>query len=203
MIIRKMSKEECLRVLAESRLARLGCALNDQPYVVPVYLAYYQSSESEPCLYGFTTVGQKTEWMRTNPRVCVEVDDVTSCARWMSVVAFGRYEELPEIPEPNIGNPPARQSEHHREIVPDEPSKAAESLLAYQLLQTQTMWWEPASTTRAVLAHRDLADAFIPIFYKISIDSVSGHEATPDKCAADSFASQCVPSGGSVACAAH
>src|SRR5688500_6615380 len=101
MIIREMDQDECLRVLAETRLARLACAFNNRPYIVPVYLAYYERSAGEPCLYGYTTLGHKVEWLRANPHVCVEVDEVTSCTRWKSVVAFGQYDELPELPEQN------------------------------------------------------------------------------------------------------
>jgi nitroimidazol reductase NimA-like FMN-containing flavoprotein (pyridoxamine 5'-phosphate oxidase superfamily) len=193
MIVREMSKEECLHVLAKTRLARLACALDNQPYVVPVYLAYHEPSIGESCFYGYSTVGQKVEWMRTNPQVCVEVDEVTKYNRWTSVIAFGRYEELPDLPEPDVGHRPAHHADHHYAIVPDEPSQAAERLLAYQLLQTQALWWEPASTARAALAHRDLADSFAPILYKVSIDRVTGREATPDTGAVDSSLSPMPP----------
>jgi nitroimidazol reductase NimA-like FMN-containing flavoprotein (pyridoxamine 5'-phosphate oxidase superfamily) len=169
----------------------LACALNNQPYIVPVYLAYHESPIGEPCLYGYTTVGQKIEWMRANPQVCVEVDEVKSCVHWKSVIAVGRYEELPVMPEPAVGHPPQRAAGHHYEIVVDE----AERVLAYQLLQTQALWWEPASTTRAALAHRDSAVSFVPIFYKISIGRVTGHEATPELCAGDSSTSPIYPAG--------
>ena len=96
MVIHEMSREDCIRVLAGTRLARLGCARDNQPYVVPVYLTYDVLPGGEPCLYGFTTAGQKVEWMRANPLVCVEVDEVTAHDQWVSVIAFGRYEELPE-----------------------------------------------------------------------------------------------------------
>src|SRR5579883_991773 len=95
MVIREMSLEECLQVLTGARLARLACAHENQPYVVPVYFVYHEASE---CLYGFTTPGQKVEWMRANPLVCVEVDEIAADAQWVSVIAFGRYEELPETP---------------------------------------------------------------------------------------------------------
>src|SRR5450755_1186554 len=95
MVIREMSREECLRVLAGARLARLACARENQPYIVPVYLAYQEASG---CLYGFTTPGQKVEWMRANPLVCVEVDEVAANDQWVSVIAMGRYEEIPETP---------------------------------------------------------------------------------------------------------
>jgi uncharacterized protein len=155
MIIREMSKDECLHLITRVRLARLACALNDQPYVVPVFLAYHEPSAGESCFYGFTTLGQKVEWMRANPQVCVEVDEVTSCTRWLSVVAFGHYEELPDERECNVRHLPARRATaHHHDIVVDEVSHAAERLLAYQLLQSHAAWWEPMPLGRPVGCRR-------------------------------------------------
>ena len=51
------------------------------------------------CLYGYATLGQKIVWMRENPLVCLEVDELTAHGQWASVVVFGRYEELPPTPE--------------------------------------------------------------------------------------------------------
>jgi nitroimidazol reductase NimA-like FMN-containing flavoprotein (pyridoxamine 5'-phosphate oxidase superfamily) len=96
MVIREMNRDECEQVLARTRLARLGCAQDNQPYVVPVTLAYHRPEYGDPCLYGVTIPGQKVEWMRANPLVCVEVDDIAADDRWVSVVVNGRYEELPE-----------------------------------------------------------------------------------------------------------
>jgi nitroimidazol reductase NimA-like FMN-containing flavoprotein (pyridoxamine 5'-phosphate oxidase superfamily) len=185
MVIREMSNDECLRILAKVRLARLACASNNQPYVVPVYLVYHEPSLGEQCLYGYTTVGQKVNWMRANPQVCVEVDEVKSSTRWTSVIAFGRYEELPYMPELNTGRPPEHAESHRYEIVPDESSQAAERLLAYRLLQAHALWWEPASTARAALADRDPTDSFVPVFYKVNIDHVTGYEAMPETGAVD------------------
>ena len=102
MVIREMTTEECIRVLAGAKLARLACAHENQPYVVPVYLAY---DEESACLYGFTTLGQKVEWMRANPLVCVEVDEIAAHDQWVSVIAVGRYEEIPETPEGDGAHP--------------------------------------------------------------------------------------------------
>ena len=73
---------------------RLGCARDNQPYVVPIYFAYEPDH-----LYGFSTFGRKIEWMRANPRVCVEVEEVASHFSWVSVILNGRYQELPDTPE--------------------------------------------------------------------------------------------------------
>jgi hypothetical protein len=37
--------------------------------------------------------------MRTNPLVCVQADEVTNSEQWISVIVFGRFEELPDLPE--------------------------------------------------------------------------------------------------------
>jgi len=60
------------------------------------------------------------EWMRVNPLVCVQADEVMSPQHWVSVVVFGRYEELPHTPE----------WQREREF-------------AWKLLQQHAMWWEP------------------------------------------------------------
>ena len=41
----------------------------------------------------------KVEWMRSNPLVCFEVDEVQNQNRWSSVIVFGRYEECPRVGE--------------------------------------------------------------------------------------------------------
>ena len=134
-----------------SRLARLACSRDNQPYVVPTYLVFFQPSIGDPRLYGFTTVGQKVEWMRSNPLVCVEVDEVESYSKWISVIVFGHYRELPKLRDQNVGRPPARKTiEDHYEFVSDELNPAAETLLAHQLLQTHAVWWEPAATCASV-----------------------------------------------------
>jgi uncharacterized protein len=181
MAIRQMRRDECLQMLATAKLARLACAHDNQPYIVPVYIAYQESAEGEPCLYGFTTAGQKVEWMRTNPRVCVEVDEVESGDRWRSVIATGRYQELPEIPG----------SDDERLRTEEQPRQAAEAasehqwsederMQAYQLLQAKIGWWQPGYAAWQARAHPDPTERYVPIFYKIRIDQLTGHEATRD-----------------------
>lgn len=177
MVIREMNREECFRLLARARLARLACSYENQPYVVPVYLTYH-SSGGEACLYGFTTPGQKVEWMRANPLVCVEVDEVTSDDQWVSVIAFGRYEELPNTEGHDGSRLPARaESSQGSGTTPDTAGRDSERLLAHEVLQAHAMWWAPATAART---HRDPAGPFIPIFYKVWINQVTGHQATRD-----------------------
>lgn len=149
MVIHEMTIEECCDALAHANVARLVCEMDDQPYAVPVYLVY-----DGTYLFGFATMGYKIDCMRSNPLVCVEIDEVKSENQWMSVVVFGRYEELPETPE-------------------YETTRAH----AHELLQKRAMWWEPACVS---VEHRDFPKTFAPIFYRIHIDRMTGHRASPD-----------------------
>ena len=121
MLIEEMTDEECRAALAHANVARLACEMDDQPYVVPIYVTY-----DGTYLFGFATMGLKIDCMRANPLVCVEIDEIKSQNQWMSVIVFGMYEELPDTPE-------------------YETTRAT----AHDLLQTRAMWWEPASVAVA------------------------------------------------------
>ncbi len=184
MVIREMGREESLQVLARARLARLACAHENQPYVVPVYFVYHEASE---CLYGFTTPGQKVEWMRANPLVCVEVDEIAADVQWVSVIAFGRYEELPEAPGSDDAR--LRAQERPRQVNEAISARSADScqcqcdderLRAWQILKTHPMWSEAGCAFWAARACRDPAEPFVSVYYKIWIDRVTGYEATQD-----------------------
>ncbi len=149
MRIRELTNKECLEVLARLTIDRLACSRNDQPYLVPIHFAYHQRH-----LYSFATHGQKIDWMRTNPLVCVEVDEIVSRSDWMSVIIQGRYEELLDTPEWKL-----------------------ERELTHELLRYEAMWWEPAYVGTA---HLDAADELVPIYYHIHIDQVTGRGAKPD-----------------------
>jgi len=51
---------------------------------------------------------------------------------------------------------------------------------AWQILKALPEWWQPGSTAWAARAHSDPAEPFIPVYYRIRIDRVTGHEATRD-----------------------
>ncbi len=149
-LIQELSREESLQLLARAHLGRLACAHESQPYVVPIYFAY-----DNEYLYSFSTVGQKIEWMRANPKVCVEADEVASPQQWASVIVFGHYEELPNVPEWRDAREYARK----------------------KLLERNAIWWEPGyAKTMLHEAERPLA-AF---FYRIHVEQITGRRATPE-----------------------
>jgi uncharacterized protein len=145
MWIHEMTEPECESVLAGASIGRLGCAFENQPYVVPVYVAY------EPgYIYVFSTLGQKIEWMRANPKICVQVDEIERESEWLSVIANGQYEELPE------------------------PEDAAENVYARQLLGKRYEWWLNALAERRMkLPDNQVA----PVFFRLHIHSVTGLHA--------------------------
>jgi nitroimidazol reductase NimA-like FMN-containing flavoprotein (pyridoxamine 5'-phosphate oxidase superfamily) len=91
--ISKMADQDCRDTVRPLGFGRLGCSRDNQPCVVPIYFA----CEADK-LYGFATFGQKIDWMRSNPLVCVKCDEIVGNDDWTSVVVLGRYEELPDAP---------------------------------------------------------------------------------------------------------
>jgi nitroimidazol reductase NimA-like FMN-containing flavoprotein (pyridoxamine 5'-phosphate oxidase superfamily) len=72
-----MTDSECRNALGRSTVGRLACANNNRPYVIPIYFALHKDH-----LYAFATFGQKIDWMRRNPRVCLEIDERTAHDQW-------------------------------------------------------------------------------------------------------------------------
>lgn len=142
MRIDEMNEAECRELLARVSVGRLGCSLDNQPYVVPVGIAF----ESD-YIYVFSTLGKKIKWMRENPKVCVQADEITSQSDWASVIANGNYQELPE------------------------PRFVDERAHARNLLQKHHHWWLNSLAERRI----ELRDQQIsPIFFRIHVVSLSG-----------------------------
>ena len=77
------------KVLQSARVARLGCIVNGEPYVVPI-----SCHLEDDCLYSHSLPGMKISALRENPRACVQVDEIESDLHWRSVIASGKYEEI-------------------------------------------------------------------------------------------------------------
>jgi len=142
-LIQEMTEQECRAMLTRTGVARLACARNNQPYIVPLRV----DLDGE-FLYGYATLGQKIEWMRQNPLVCLEADELISHGQWASVIVFGQYEELPNTPE-----------------------YAGPRAVAERLFQRHPMWWEPAAVPLAAQGPRP------PIVFRIRIGRITGRRA--------------------------
>ena len=88
-MLRDLSPELTNHLLTTQFFGRIGCAANGQVLVVPV--SYFYDGQA---IYGHTREGTKTQFLRQNPAVCFEVDEVCSPTSWRSVVVQGLYEEL-------------------------------------------------------------------------------------------------------------
>lgn len=82
--IREMDNKEIRELLESQNYGHLGCSRQNQPYVVPIHYVYV-----EPEVYIFTTEGKKSEMIRANPRVCLQVEDVVNNKNWRSVIING------------------------------------------------------------------------------------------------------------------
>lgn len=144
MLIQDMGRAKSIKLLQTVRVGRIACARENQPYITPFSFAYH-----DEYLYSFATVGRKIEWMRANPRECVEVDRVVSNQHWQSVVLTGRFQEL------------STASEHFDH-----------QALAHDLLARTANWWEPGFV-RTV--HAGSERALEGVYFRISIDEMTGH----------------------------
>ncbi len=143
-----ISQQECSELLKRVSIGRLACSLDNQPYVVPVAFSY------EPeWIYIFSTLGKKIKWMRQNPKVCLQFDEIGNLSNWVSVIVTGTYLEL------------------------REPQYTAEREHALEQLAQYSGWW------RNPLAERreQTSDLSIePVFFRIDIGAMSGLRAMPE-----------------------
>jgi uncharacterized protein len=87
--IDEMGLKEIHDLLYKFDYGHLGCALNGQPYIVPIHYYFEDSS-----LYIFTTIGMKTQYMDANPAVCLQVEEISGLSHWRSVIITGKAERL-------------------------------------------------------------------------------------------------------------
>ena len=144
MLIRELTAEECLEVLRRNTLGRLACVQDGQPYIVPVSFNVDGGD-----IYGFATVGQKIHWMRANPLVCLEVEEITDRRQWRTVLAFGSYEELTD-------------SEDH----------TAAQRRVQELFASRDRWWEPAT------GKTPSREPHAGVLYRINIHRLTGRSTS-------------------------
>jgi uncharacterized protein len=149
MLINDMTRQASIDLLTRTRFGRLACAHEGQPYISLMYCAY-----EDNYIYSFSTLGQKIGWMRVNPLVCVEADELVSPQDWATVVVLGKYEELPDTPR-------------------CEGSRKR----AYDLLQRRPVWWEPGYV-KTVINEKTRPMEFV--YFRIHIDEINGHRGAPD-----------------------
>jgi uncharacterized protein len=145
MLIQSMTGVASLELLERAKLGRVACAHEGQPYVIPMSVTYDAN-----WLYSFSTLGRKITWMRANPRVCVEVEELVSRQDWATVIVMGRYQEL---------------------------TTDADRTYAHDLLKQRPAWWEPGYSKTVIEGkERPLKG----VYFRICIDQITGHRGIPD-----------------------
>ena len=146
MVVHELTGDQCREVLGRAELGRLACSRFDQPYVVPIHFSF---DPDQDCIYAFSTVGQKVQWMRENPKVCLEVEEIDDRNAWTTVVVLGRYEEIHQSSE-----------------------ESAARRRAEQLFSARQQWWLPAA---AKVEGREQHDVVV---CRIQIDRLTGRRAS-------------------------
>ena len=88
-MMKMLSNDDARDLFYHARVARLGCIVNGEPYVVPIN-CYLEGDR----LYSHSLPGMKISGLRENPSACVQVDEIESDLSWKSAIAFGKYEEI-------------------------------------------------------------------------------------------------------------
>ncbi len=92
--VEDMAPAEMHALLQRESFGHLGCARDGLPYVVPMHYAYDGKE-----LYFFTTEGMKTRFIEANPKVCLQVEEITDRTHWRSVMVIGQAELLTNAEE--------------------------------------------------------------------------------------------------------
>jgi hypothetical protein len=84
-----LSCEEIETLLQRQSVGRIGCSVDERPYIVPMRYVYDGTA-----VYAISGPGQKIDAMRAQPLVCFEVDEIDSTGTWRSVIASGVFSEI-------------------------------------------------------------------------------------------------------------
>lgn len=96
--------------------------------------------------------GKKLDFLRSNPHVCLQIENYHDKHHWVSIVVDAAFQELP-----------------------DDEQYHDERLHAWTLLGQYFDWWEPG----ALKTHPQPVRASSPhVFFALDIITVSGIEAT-------------------------
>ena len=87
--VEDMTPADMHALLERESFGHLGCTRDGRPYVVPMNYAYDGKE-----LYFFTTAGMKTQFIQSNPQVCLQVEEITDSTHWRSVMVIGKAEQL-------------------------------------------------------------------------------------------------------------
>ena len=112
--------------------------------------SFFTSTARAIAFTGLPPSDRRVDWMRSNPRVCVEMDDVADQTHWTTILVFGRFEEVGDS-------------------APDDIARRR----ALHLFQQRPNWWLPGVAKREGGSEHHSA-----VIYRIQIERVSGRRAS-------------------------
>lgn len=90
-MLKNLEIKDCLKILGQNHIGRLGYIFGQLPYVVPI--TYYHDTKAK-CIISYSSNGHKLQAMRLYDRITLQVDEIKSHQEWQSVMVQGRFEEL-------------------------------------------------------------------------------------------------------------
>ena len=90
-IIENMGEKDCLELLGENYIGRLGFISNERPSITPI--TYFYDME-ENSILSYAAEGHKIDAMRKLDLVSFQVDEIKTLQNWKSVEIHGIFQEL-------------------------------------------------------------------------------------------------------------
>jgi nitroimidazol reductase NimA-like FMN-containing flavoprotein (pyridoxamine 5'-phosphate oxidase superfamily) len=146
-MVGELTEPEIESILRTQAIGHLACSNDEKLYLVPI--TYYFE---DGAIYSYTNEGAKTHIMQENPKVCFQVEEIANEHSWRSVIAWGRYEELPKSKQEEV----MTRLQHWAE---DALSKGIKAYLPFE--------------SQARLEHA-LQEKELPIVYRIVITEKTG-----------------------------
>ena len=88
--ILEMRDAEVHELLKRVGYGHLACSRDDQPYVVPINYVFDGNE-----IFIYTTAGQKTDVIKSNPKICLQVEELLPDeGAWRSAVVMGEAYEI-------------------------------------------------------------------------------------------------------------
>ncbi|MDG1730360.1 MAG: pyridoxamine 5'-phosphate oxidase family protein [Algibacter sp.] len=90
-MISNLEKQECLRILQNNYIGHLAYVYKNAPFIVPITYFYDKKNIT---IVGYSGEGHKTNALRINSAVALEVAEITAINNWQSIIVHGTFKEL-------------------------------------------------------------------------------------------------------------
>lgn len=90
-MIHNLKMDDCLAVLANNYVGRLGYIYGQTPFIIPITFSHDAENKY---IISYSAEGHKLVAMRQYDKVALQVDEIETIHNWKSVLVQGRFEEL-------------------------------------------------------------------------------------------------------------